>query len=175
MPNHVTNVLTLKGEAQRVLEVIEYVSGEPDASGFRRGFDFEKIIPPPDNLESGNLSFETMKVLASKGIPDWYHWNSANWGTKWNAYEIEISPKRIKFQTAWAMPEPIFKALSKEFPDVEFQLKYADEDLGHNCGAMIFSNGNGSYTWKPSGCNREAEDFASELVYGCKYDELDQD
>ena len=39
------------------------------------------------------------------------------------------------------MPEPIYRAMSKRFPDVVFYVQYADEDIGSNCGEIRFKNG----------------------------------
>lgn len=37
-------------------------------------------------------------------LTDWYRWNIDNWGTKWNAYDVEIYEDTIVFYTAWAPP-----------------------------------------------------------------------
>lgn len=62
------------------------------------------------------------------------HWNSldwarANWGTKWNAFDIDIdkSDKTIFFNTAWNAPIPIYKALAKQFPEHTINVLYYDE------------------------------------------------
>lgn len=62
------------------------------------------------------------------------HWNSlewavANWGTKWNAFDVDIQPsdRTIFFNTAWSAPIPIYKALAKQFPTHKIVIKYYDE------------------------------------------------
>jgi hypothetical protein len=44
------------------------------------------------------------------------------------------SEDTLKFETAWSHPTKVIHALSKKFPDVEFELQYADEDIGANLG-----------------------------------------
>lgn len=43
----------------------------------------------------------------------------------------------ISFDTAWSTPEPIIVQLSKDLPEVEMFILYADEDIGYNYGAYI--------------------------------------
>lgn len=71
--------------------------------------------------------------LKRYGYKDWYDWSIANWGTKWNATTISVDDdtEAIEFDTAWSMPEPVFKAIAKHTP---LRVLYADEDLGNNCG-----------------------------------------
>ncbi|MEC6909646.1 hypothetical protein VXS04_18445 [Photobacterium piscicola] len=57
------------------------------------------------------------------------------------AIEYSGVPKIIRFQSAWSMPEPSYRAMSKRFPDVVFYVQYADEDIGSNCGEIRLKNG----------------------------------
>ncbi|ORM72401.1 hypothetical protein HA48_14695 [Pantoea wallisii] len=107
------------------------------------------------------------------GFYSWYDWSRMKWGTKWNAYDVEMpipevkervklgyrhrkthvtayakrlfkkrlnrhaesgAELQIRFDTAWASPDPIFEEMAKSFPHLEFQIRYADEDTGSNCG-----------------------------------------
>lgn len=56
-----------------------------------------------------------MQALLETGYASWYDWNVANWGTKWDAYSVEVTedgdPFAFRFETAWSFPEPIFHAL----------------------------------------------------------------
>lgn len=54
-----------------------------------------------------------------------------------NAIDINY----IKFQTAWNCPMEVYIAMSKKHPDVIFEISYADEDLGVNCGVFMIENG----------------------------------
>lgn len=114
------------------------------------------------------------------GFYSWYDWSLEKWGTKWNAYEVEMPVKQkrerikrgykrrgthirayqkrlfkkrlarhafsgaelvIRFETAWSCPEPIFHEMAKNFPHLEFLIRYADEDMGSNCGSIHMLNG----------------------------------
>lgn len=88
------------------------------------------------------------------GTTTWYNWCIENWGTKWNAYDqsIEKGKTFVKFifSTAWAMPKPIYDKLKKL--NLNFEVKYADEDIGHNCGIYSYIDGETNYINK-KGCS----------------------
>lgn len=74
------------------------------------------------------------------GSNNWYNWSIKHWGTKWNAYENNIDDNEIEFSTAWSMPKPIYKKLSKQ---VTLTVAFSDEDWGSdNNGIYRFENGN---------------------------------
>lgn len=75
------------------------------------------------------------------GFVYWYDWANEVWGTKWNAYNQSVQPLCFKFDTAWGHPEKVINKISKDLPDVEFSIQYADEDTGSNCGSYIVKNG----------------------------------
>ncbi|EDT5022270.1 hypothetical protein AHN18_004025 [Salmonella enterica subsp. enterica] len=114
------------------------------------------------------------------GFYSWYDWSRVKWGTKWNAYSVEMpverkrervkrgfkgrpthirayckrvfkkqlarhaasgAPLSIRFETAWNCPEPIFHEMARRFPHLELHIRYADEDMGSNCGSVLFKNG----------------------------------
>jgi hypothetical protein len=93
------------------------------------------------------------------GHPTWYEWHIENWGTKWGAYQQEeIEPNILQFQTAWSCPLKILEALTAKFPEIEFVVKYADEDIGSNCGTLTFKGGELAKEEHPRG--KEAVRFA---------------
>lgn len=47
----------------------------------------------------------------------------------------------IRFDTAWSMPMPVFALLSTKCPDSIVNVKYADEDIGSNCGWVEIVDG----------------------------------
>ncbi len=64
------------------------------------------------------------------------------WGTQWNAREtLRVSDNVIEFETPWDCPKPVLVKLSLKFPDDHINVKYADEDLGSNCGSYDLLNG----------------------------------
>ena len=97
------------------------------------------------------------------GFKDWYTWSIANWGTKWNAYSISEVDDSIMFDTAWSTPLPIIEELSSMFPNVKITLEFADEDFGHNCGQVVFLDGNTTDENIPQGGSAEAYILASKI------------
>lgn len=98
------------------------------------------------------------------GSTTWYDWCNKNWGTKWNAYDVEVGEDgTITFNTAWATPEPVIKALSQKYPDIAVHIKWADEDLGHNVGTGEYRNGVLEDYHFPDPGSPEAHELAAEL------------
>lgn len=144
MPNHITTII--KSRPARAHHGI-LLNADKEV-------DFNRVIPTPPNVYQGPIdgsifspgnSWAPAKDWKTKKIPDdydpelhtdnWYTWNSANWGTKWNAYSTELRDNDvIKFETAWAHPTPVIQALTKEHPDIVFDICYASEDTGFNLG-----------------------------------------
>ena len=65
---------------------------------------------------------ESRRRMAEYGADEWYHWSVANWGTKWNANDVEYikheyagedSKIVLSFLTAWSAPEPIYAKLEE--------------------------------------------------------------
>ena len=96
---------------------------------YSRNIFFKNLLIVENRLKS-IISYQLSKRY---GYKDWYDWSIANWGTKWNATTISVDDdtEAIEFDTAWSMPEPVFKAIAKHTP---LRVLYADEDLGNNCG-----------------------------------------
>lgn len=86
------------------------------------------------------------KGAAMKDPRNWYNWNAENWGTKWDALEVSRSERAdafglrdvFVFRTAWAPPIPVFEAMLSQYPELQLQLKYVDEE-GH--GATLTGHG----------------------------------
>lgn len=80
------------------------------------------------------------------GCYTWFDWCCRNWGTKWNACNAEwdLDNGTLVFQTAWSPPIPVIETLAEKYPDIEFTHRWADEDIGNNCGQMWYSGGYGS-------------------------------
>lgn len=77
------------------------------------------------------------------GYYTWYDWCCNEWGTKWNSCEPQwcLEEGILYFQTAWSAPIPIMEAIAKKYPDLTFTHRWADEDIGNNCGQMTYENG----------------------------------
>jgi hypothetical protein len=96
-------------------------------------------------LEKKMVSLEESEIAISNienyGSKDWYDWSVNNWGTKWNASDSYVDGNTLHFQTAWSVPEPVLIKLSELFPKINILVKFADEDIGSNCGEFEILNG----------------------------------
>jgi hypothetical protein len=125
-----------------------------------------------DNEKNFGLSRGLTQELVDEyrkrfGASDWYDWQRSNWGTKWNAYEQNnIDENVIEFQTAWSTPYKLFINLSKMFPEVTFEVRYADEDFGYNVGEFSLLGGVELSTNIPDGGSDEAYEIAMDIQYG---------
>ena len=60
----------------------------------------------------------------------WYNWRNQNWGTKWDAYSMQIDdcdmPNgfEVEFETAWAPPEEVCHAIREQFDDLSVSWFY---------------------------------------------------
>ena len=105
------------------------------------------------NLELGRKAAENFEKY---GAPDFYYWRISNWGTKWNAMDASTDNDRIVFETAWSAPLRLINVLSARFPQVEFEYKWSDEDIGQNCGEGTFCKGETSDIAFYGDCSNEA-------------------
>ena len=130
MPNNHTQLLEIHCQTEVIAKKIA-----KSLIGEEGKFDFQTIIPRPKSQED-----------------NWYDWNIEHWGTKWNAYNTEVSVVKhsckdkakhelerhsditlqYRFWTAWAPPTPIYEELAKEFfrkynVDVWFEVSAYDE------------------------------------------------
>lgn len=106
---------------------------------------------------------QALDNLDKHGFKDWYSWSVANWGTKWNAYSISEADDCIMFDTAWSTPLPVIEELSSMFPNVQITLEFADEDFGHNCGQIVFLDGDTIDENIPKGGSAEAYVLAARI------------
>jgi hypothetical protein len=111
MPNWVYNALSASSTDPVVITEIRDLVRSTESE-----FSFNKIIPRPASKEK-----------------DWYDWNIANWGTKWDASEVSVTEKedgsavQYNFNTPWAPPVSVLQRLSRKFPKVEFELQFEEE------------------------------------------------
>ena len=153
MPNHVKNVLkfkNLKEEDKRFLLDTICSPIEDASGGVTLCIDFDKIIPEPRFESECPDEFKVNKdshVEVDKDRPwfDWYKWRNFYWDTKWGAYDCysKVGKSYVIFvySTAWSTSVPIIDKLT--LLGFDFELRYADEDYGSNCGRMVYSSEQG--------------------------------
>jgi hypothetical protein len=116
MPNWVHNYMKIAGAAEEIERFKKTcITGEGED-----GLDFNAIIPMPAEVEGNHAKGEN-------GMPVWYEWTCANWGTKWNAIRFclekdEATCFECSFDTAWAPPVPVWKKMGEMFPTLDFEL-----------------------------------------------------
>lgn len=95
-------------------------------------------FPKPSNCTVETPMTNKMKdnYLKKYGAINWYDWNIKHWGTKWNAYDIEllgIEDRYISycFNTAWSIPYSYYDRLRIELKKIssscKFHVKWRDE------------------------------------------------
>ena len=105
MPNWCSNTLTITGKAKdlnKLMKQVEITESEATSDHYATPFSCNKVIPQPANV-------------------DWYSWNTANWGSKWDLNDVvkedsqwEKGTLTYYFSTAWSPVNPVIEALSKE-------------------------------------------------------------
>lgn len=152
MPNWVMNYVTVNNRDA----IIKCVTREKDGNV---RYDFEKIVPMPDDIYRGDLGQEEMQEYGKK---NWFDWSVENWGTKWNASDyVRVGRCEFQFTTAWSTPEPVMKALSEKY-HCKVEVEYADECIGQNCGRYIYEDGELVDEYLPE-TNKEAHNLSNKI------------
>lgn len=179
MPNWVYNGLTVRANNRQDLDAFIAKSKHDD-----REFSFWNFVTPPkEALESGEYYGERgwSKDNGETGNTpnNWYNFNYREWGTKWDAcnpspYDTGINDAgstedaheySIHFETAWSHPEPVFKAISEQHPELEFDFSW-EEEQGWG-GAAKGSNGKFVVTHEYDIPNSHAEYVEREREDSC--------
>lgn len=109
-------------------------------------------VSSQEMLEMGKTLYENKEKY---GATTWYDWCVANWGTKWNACEVQVSDYTIEFSTAWAFAEPVMRKLAELCAkhSVDFEGEWADEDMGSNTGYFESCQGEFFYEYHNDNSN----------------------
>ena len=81
----------------------------------------------PENLLK--LGQQIISNVDNHGAKTWYQWAIPNWGTKWNAYDVNVADAQVTFDTAWNSPIVVLDAWIAQFK-LSCTVKAFDE--GHN-------------------------------------------
>lgn len=140
MPNFVHCGFVVSGEASEIARLKRKIfrtvpSTEAFGSWRKEGsevvFDFNAVIPMPTDPD---LDSQT--------------WAIEHWGVKWNALDLSIHDRgserfQFQFSTAWSFPQPVFDALSEEFPTLVFDGSAYEETDAFTLAGQI----NGDDDW----------------------------
>lgn len=103
-----------------------------DGSELAQGYDFLKKHPdgkpnPGEKIPSERalqLGRQAIDNEARFGAKTWYDWSIDNWGTKWDAGDVDIDRSNNKegcfcvvFNTAWCAPFGVARAMKELFGD----------------------------------------------------------
>lgn len=158
MANWATNRLEFDSEqdAKKVWEGMQI--DVPDKTEKR--FSFEAVVPSPKTKEECPPEYlikenSELKVEEHRPWFDWYAWNTAFWGIKWDASEAFFDEKLIYFDTPWGQPlDSVFQKIADKFA-VSFKLAVDNEIGGWNEKDYYFSPGKEMVT-KPSEWQKKA-------------------
>jgi len=109
MPNWCANVVRVTDGSERELAAVYDLLKDTENP-------FAAILPRPQSAED-----------------DWYEWNIANWGTKWDASDFFITRHDdgtldMTFNTAWSPSLEVTRQLSEDFPSL--QIRHFYEECG---------------------------------------------
>lgn len=174
MPNHVRNIVKIYTDKPKELRdniatLFDFDTGKICVNPRNPEWiiDFDKIIPEPrfrkDCPESCiRTADSSAQELEDRPWFDWYTWRLKYWDTKWNAYDgfttMTNSTLTFVFSTAWSAPMKIYYMLAELGYDME--IEYADEDLGSNCGSLLYTATEEEWTRIPI---ENTEEFAEEV------------
>ena len=96
------------------------------------------LLTELDKGEDNAQFFNVLRKRPAKKEDDWYEWNLAHWGTKWdsnvNAYEDQDDNIWISFETAWSPPIALYEYLTKKGWSVD--AVYSEPGMQY-CGSWI--------------------------------------
>lgn len=130
--------------------IVNHLFGEDKGVGISNSYFFDRFLNDGGISSYNEQQFENfIAMIRNKrdyGETSWYGWSVKNWGTKWGAYDYNVTEENIsdgiiQFDTAWSTPMPVIVKLSEFYPDDEIEVKYADEDIGSNFGHFRIKNG----------------------------------
>ena len=169
MPNWVDNFISIGGKPEDVKAFVEKISasrpeqkyeqkegetykstveGEWVMSEEQEGdFSFWNLIAPP--RDKWELYFSTSGWKDGERLGDtewnWYNWNNANWGSKWDAgvedFQDYGDDGGVSYfiKTPWDTPRPVWHALAEQHPELHIEIRY-EEEQGWG-GVLELSNG----------------------------------
>jgi hypothetical protein len=99
---------------------------------------YEEEVYKKTNLAPEDFMAEFVRSM--KEDQDWYHWNCRNWGTKWDVAVVgdkdysdtimtvnDDGSVMYHFQTAWSPVGEVLLKLSEQYPTLEFDYEYEEE------------------------------------------------
>ena len=138
MPNWVFNTLKVSGDSEELARFKAqasqpYESRHPRLEQNLSNGSWE-FVPGVSTVEGDLLFWNFIKPDDLDSYfegENWYDWNVRNWGCKWEArseLEDESEGELIySFDTAWSPAEAVFHHMVRQFPALDFELRYSEE------------------------------------------------
>ena len=130
MPNWCNNTITIRGNADKLKSIWDTAQKQDGL--------LTALVPQPEDMFHGNLGKDERAECAEKGIPNWYDWNVANWGTKWDVglegleYTVlEDGSAEISgwFDSAWSPPMDALSTFSESNEDCSVECYYLETGM----------------------------------------------
>lgn len=178
MPNWCSNQVTLTGPKNVISEILE------------TKLSLQEIFPCPQELkdtESPAKFNDKEKAISNKekyGFQDWYDWQVANWGTKWDIGPIENLTMDENgdgtytiytlFDSAWSPPVEAFKNLYEKYKSqgLELHLEYFESGCRF-LGTATGSDGHFNDEYFEYSNADELEEAVKELDHGLAESEVE--
>jgi len=132
VPNWCNNTITISGPKDTITAIWERANQEGNGL-------LNAMVPQPENIFKGNLGQAEEQMCEEQGIPNWYDWNIANWGTKWDVdisegLELVEHPDGTAsiegwFDSAWSPPIEAYNTFSTTHPDCEIEAYYDEPGM----------------------------------------------
>ena len=131
---------------------------------------FDAITSPETYIELLRWGRVYVDNFRKYGCKNWYEWCNENWGTKWNACDVDIArdetgTTEIRFDTAWSPPDGIMDAipgLISDLPGVSVLWKWAEEQGYY--GGIVEMNADGIVRSDEFEADDNAYDLCEEIL-----------
>ena len=127
MPNWCDNTISIKGPAEKLSPMYTKLKEDGDEGLC------SILYPQPAEMYKGDLGQKEREQCAKDGVPNWYDWQSSNWGTKWDVsegdwqYEDAGDGEAIltgNFQSAWGPPTGVYEHCQDAHDDLYIEAMY---------------------------------------------------
>ena len=123
MPNYCDNRLTVSGPTSEVMRFINDVDGD------KTDLDMARLLPPPEEIRDPDPRYLSREE---------YDWRVKHWGTKWDIEggyrsvntDNGTSQAVYSFWSAWSPIVPFVEFAADKYPDLNFDLVYAEGGMG---------------------------------------------
>ncbi len=121
----------LETDQKRLAEMLK----APNAAK-SRGVKYDAETHPETYQEHVDWGYAYLANYRKYGVIDWYHWCCQNWGTKWNAGDVEVWEQDdelcYRLDTAWSPPVGVIDFMPTflkqiECPDLKIEWLWAEE------------------------------------------------